>query len=337
MRVEQMTQIYHPEIPSFLKELSRTPLLQRLTQVDMNCGMNYTSFPLFQNLAPYSRAQHSLGAALIVWHFQPEKAPAAACLFHDCATPVFSHVVDFMRHDTMKQEATEADKGRLIAADAHVQKILAKLHLSNEEVADYHQYPLADNPSPRLSADRLEYTLGNLLNYGFLPFQELVDLYDDLIVLVNEEGEKELGFRHARAAYTFAGASLRCSRVYSSDADRYGMMRLAQLLQKAVDRCILTEEDLENGTEPQVIRRLEESSLQGEWQAYQNLAAVETKQEDPGDPAWIRVDVKRRYIDPLVAGKGRTSSLFEDLGEQMHAYVTTSYDYWVKGYEADGK
>ena len=86
--------IYHEEIPDFLLDYLRLPILERLKQVGMNCGCEYTSFPQFKILKPYSRYDHSLGVALIVWHFTRDKAQTVAGLLHDIATPVFAHVVD---------------------------------------------------------------------------------------------------------------------------------------------------------------------------------------------------------------------------------------------------
>lgn len=43
-------------------------------------------------------------------------------------------------------------------------EIMALLKIDNiklEEVNDYHIYPIADNDSPKLSSDRLEYTFQN--------------------------------------------------------------------------------------------------------------------------------------------------------------------------------
>ena len=49
--------------PGWLREFCETPEMQRLKDVGMNCGCEYTSFPRFRNLAPYSRYRHSVGAA----------------------------------------------------------------------------------------------------------------------------------------------------------------------------------------------------------------------------------------------------------------------------------
>ena len=42
--------IYHEEIPDFLLDYLRLPILERLKQVGMNCGCEYTSFPQFKIL-----------------------------------------------------------------------------------------------------------------------------------------------------------------------------------------------------------------------------------------------------------------------------------------------
>ena len=137
--------IYHEEIPDFLLDYLRLPILERLKQVGMNCGCEYTSFPQFKILKPYSRYDHSLGVALIVWHFTRDKAQTVAGLLHDIATPVFAHVVDFMRGDYLKQEATEAGTETMIADSEALQALLKRDGLATADVCDYHRYPIADN------------------------------------------------------------------------------------------------------------------------------------------------------------------------------------------------
>ena len=42
-----LTTLYAPEMPPFLRDAADTPPLIRLRDVGMNCGCEYTSFPLF--------------------------------------------------------------------------------------------------------------------------------------------------------------------------------------------------------------------------------------------------------------------------------------------------
>ena len=66
----------------------------------------YTAFPQFADIDSYSRYDHSIGVALIIWHFTHDRKQAIAGLLHDVASPVFAHVVDFMHGDYLTQEST---------------------------------------------------------------------------------------------------------------------------------------------------------------------------------------------------------------------------------------
>ena len=230
-----MIELYHETVPAVLAELAETPELLRLGQVGMNCGCEYTAFPKFAGSRGYSRLEHSLGVGLIVWHFTEDAAQAAAGLLHDLATPTFAHVVDFLRGDYLAQEATEDGTRERIEGSSRIQRILARHGLRTDDVADYHRYPIADNDSPRLSADRLEYSLGNALLWGFLTRAEIAAIYADLRVGVNEDGVPELVFGSPGLAARFAEAALACSKVYVSDADRYAMQALSELLARGLE------------------------------------------------------------------------------------------------------
>jgi len=55
--------VYEKAIPDFISEMALCPEMQRLKDVGMNCGCEYTNFPRFVNIAPYSRFEHSMGGA----------------------------------------------------------------------------------------------------------------------------------------------------------------------------------------------------------------------------------------------------------------------------------
>ena len=325
-------QLYHPEIPAFLEELSQTQPMHRLRDVGMDCGCEYTKFPRFVKIGPYSRYDHSLGAALIVWHFTGSREQAAAALFHDAATPVFAHVVDFLNGDHLRQESTEAGTGALLAASPAVSALLEKYGLTVEQVEDYHRYPIADNASPALSADRLEYTLGDLLHYGFAEVEEVAAFYQDLTVGEDEQGRPELAFRTREVAAGFARLALCNSRVYVADEDRFAMETLAGILHLALDRGVLRREELWT-TETDVIERLRRDAVCGRvWERFCGYSHVLRSKERPtGERDWIRVDAKKRWIDPLVVGEGRVSGLDADLRQEIEAFLRMDLGGWLKG------
>ena len=319
------------EIPGFLLDAARTPPMLRLQDVGMNCGCEYTSFPQFANLPRYSRWQHSLGVARIVWRFTRDPAQALAGLLHDIATPTFAHVIDFLRGDHLLQESTEDGTRQMIAESPELQAVLASLALSTDEVCDYHRYPVADNDAPWLSADRLEYTLGNAVNYGFCDEAWAKRCLDDLRVGTNEDGGDELMFETPEIAHAFALNALKCSRVYVSDADRYAMQALANLLRDACAEGIVTERDL-HATESELIAKLCRSDVCARrWCAFRALRETRAAAAPGREPGWLRIPTKKRRIDPMVMGQGRASRLFPDFADDLAAFMAQPQDYWVLG------
>ena len=323
--------IYQTETPTFLTQLCDSPPLRRLRDVGMNCGCEYTAFPRFISIARYTRFEHSLGAALIVWRFTRDEAQAAAALLHDVATPVFAHVVDFLRGDYLEQTATESGTAEIIRASAGIGGILRALGLRAEDVEDYHRYPVADNDSPRLSADRLDYTCGNAVNFGLSTREELAELFADLRVGRNEYGGTELVFHDADKAARFAAIALECSKIYVCDADRYAMQRLSELLRAALAAGALREEDLAS-TETAVIGKLlADPPLAAEWAAFRALSRTERAAAPDARDGWRRIFAKHRRIDPYVEGRGRVSAFDPGFASALTAFMNEDLDYYVLG------
>ena len=327
----ELWEVYHPDIPGFLRELTEAPEMQRLRDVGMNCGCEYTDFPRFRALAPYSRFDHSVGAALIVWHFTADTAAASAALFHDVATPVFAHVVDFLRGDYLRQEATEDGTAGLILGSAAIRETLRRHRIEAENTVDYHRYPIADNDSPRLSADRLEYTLGNLVNFRLASREAARRYCEDLTVSPNEDGVPELMFQTKDTAMGFARGALACSRIYVAREDRYAMQMLAELLGRAIRDGVLSEADLMT-TETNVTRKLTAApAFDSKWARFRSYREM-TAQASPGpEEGWRQIRAKKRYIDPFVAGQGRVSDLDPAFRQELLSFLTQSQEEWLLG------
>ena len=112
------------EVPDFLRKYFNLGLLTRLDKIGLLCGTDWT--PLFKNKFFYSRFNHSLGVALIIWNFTHDKKQTLAGLFHDIATPVFKHCIDFMNGDSENQEYTEERTKDIIKNSSKIMELLKR-------------------------------------------------------------------------------------------------------------------------------------------------------------------------------------------------------------------
>ncbi|MFV0392994.1 MAG: HD domain-containing protein [Coprobacillaceae bacterium] len=319
--------IYHDEIPIFINELMRTKEMKRLKDVGMHCGCEYTNFPICRSLKKYSRFDHSVGVALIVWHFTKDMKQSIAGLLHDISTPTFAHVVDFLNNDYEKQESTEEKTYEMIINSNEIQCILHKYNITTEEVSDYHRYPIADNDAPKLAADRLEYTLGNFYSRNLKTKTEIKRIYDNIEVLTNEFGEWELGFTNLSIAEEFSILSLDNSRYYVADEDRFAMQYLSDILHQALEMKVITINDLYE-SETQVINLLKSKDIINQkWNTFINFTKI-IRFDKKQDFYTVKINSKKRYINPLVINK-RINELSITIKNEIASFLETEFNIWL--------
>ena len=319
-------------MPSFLAEACATPSMVRLQDVGMHCGLEYTSYPYFAKVGAYSRFAHSVGVAMIAYHFSKDRSQAFAGLYHDIATPCFSHVVDFLQGDHERQESTEEATRAMIQSDPKNLENLSKSQLDLEEVADYHAYPICDNDSPRLSADRLEYTLANFLHFNLTSQAEAQSFYDDLIVAQNEDGQPEIAFQSPELAHRFGLLMMKNADMYTRKEDRYAMEMASRLLNSALKEGIIGKDDL-YGTERELIQKLVGSKLASAWKDFARLNLVTTSPLPGKEPFFFgSIMTKKRWIDPLVLHRGRLSAIDKEFADEVSAFLALSFDETLFGY-----
>jgi len=326
------TSIYAGSAPVLLSELATTPAMKRLQDIGMHCGCDYAKFPIYENTNRYTRHTHSLGVANIVWNFTRDITQAVAGLFHDIATPAFAHTIDFLNGDYLTQESTEEKTIHFIENSKEIMAILNTHNIVIEDVCDYRKYPIADNDTPMLSADRLEYTLGN----GYLVYNmriaEIQDIYNDLLVVKNENGIDELCFSSMSFAKKFTELSLQNSYWFVSDEDRFAMQYLADVIQYAIKENILLFDDLFT-TERNVIEKLKSNRKSFElWDAYTKISAVKATDKKDPNTYCVNIPAKKRYINPLVLADNnpkRIADADETTKEKIDAFLALDFDRWL--------
>lgn len=130
--VKEYFKILSPEFPEWLLEYIDTPEMKRISTISMSCGSDYSK--CFNVRYWYSNLDHSVGVALIIWHFTHDKKQALAGLFHDIATPTFKHCIDFMNGDSENQESTEERTTDIIKNSKEIMQLLERDGIKLEEV-----------------------------------------------------------------------------------------------------------------------------------------------------------------------------------------------------------
>lgn len=331
--IKKYFSILSPEFPEWLNEYINTNELLRLNYISTTCGTIYSD--LFDNNFSFSTLDHSVAVALIVWNFTHDKKQTLSGLFHDIATPTFKHCVDFLNGDYMIQESTEDMTTEIIKNSDKIMKLLNKDNIKISDVDNYHLYPIADNDTPKLSADRLEYSLSNaLFHYKLLDIDEIKEIYKDICIQRNEEHELELGFQKEENAIKFVEFTSKLSIIYREDRTRYSMQLLADILKRLNNDKKISKKDLYKLKEEQVIKIIEESKYSKIFNTWKKALKIKTSKEEPKNVYYVHQGAKIRYINPLYNGKRISECskkakkmIEENLSYDMNNYVYLDIDF----------
>ena len=326
--IKDYFKILEPDFPEWLNEYMDTKELLSQQYISITCGTIYSD--LFESDFFFSSLDHSVAVALIVWHFTHDRKQTLSGLFHDIATPVFKHCVDFLNGDYMAQESTEDLTTEMIKNSKEIMTLLKRDKINVEEVDNYHLYPIADNDTPKLSADRLEYSLSNaLFTYKLLDFGSIKEIYDDIEIQSNEENEIELGFRTKKIARNFVKVTSRLSVIYREDRTRYSMQLLADILKRLSNENKISKKDLYELKESDVISIIENSKYNNIFNIWKNAKKVKISKEEPKDVYYVHHGAKVRYIDPLFNGKriSKCCKIANRFIENNLAYDMNNYVY----------
>lgn len=301
-QIKEYFKILSPEIPEFLEEYIDTEPMQKQAGISVSCGTIYSK--MFDELW-YSSLDHSVAVALIVWNFTKDKKQTLAGLFHDIATPVFKHCIDFMNGDYEKQESTEELTEKIIRNSDSIMKLLNRDGIKVEEISDYHIYPIADNDTPQLSADRLEYTLSNGLGVRMKLWNldEVREIYQNIEVQKNEDGIEELGFKDKILAEKFVKNMSELSESYISNNTKITMQFLADIIKKMNQKGLINKEDLYKLSEKDVIKKIENceyDNISKCFKIWKNTTQINESDILVEDKYCVSINAKRRYINPLV-------------------------------------
>jgi HD superfamily phosphohydrolase len=121
---------------------------------------------------PVSRYEHSLGVMLLVRRLGAGLDEQIAALLHDVSHTAFSHVIDYVFDDHHHQSYHEERK-EWFMEQSDLPGCLKRYGYNWRAFLNEEDFPLLEQPSPSLCADRLDYFLRDSLDLGLTRPDEI--------------------------------------------------------------------------------------------------------------------------------------------------------------------
>ena len=323
------------DFPEFLQKYLYTDTLRILRGRSQFCGCDYTK--VYSPRLFYTRFHHSIITALINYHFTQDKKSTIASLLHDRNTPCFAHTIDYILGDYNIQESSESFHEDVLFQDYELLKMLKDDKIDVAEIIDLKSYPILENKSPKLCADRLDGVLHTCTIWLHThSLNDIAKIFSDLTIL--EDNDKlEIGFKSEEFALKFAEMVLVYAKELQSNKDKFVMQYLCDVIKTLIDRGIITFEDLYTKQESEILAKI---STLPSWEKFQNATCVISSDTKPRDSYSVSIDVKKRNVIPLVDINGnplRINELSEEakrIYEEIENYHDKKYGF-VRGLKLD--
>lgn len=295
-----LEQLDYRNLPNFLIKYLKTPSLVRLKDIGYFCGMDYASKDIYNFRESITRYDHSLTVALIVYKLTKDKRKTLAGLFHDIATPCFSHVIDYMNQDYEKQESTEEYTAQILKNDKYLMACLRQDNIDIRDIINFKKYSVVDNDRPKVCADRLDGVV--LTGIGWtknISKEDIRNIVLDMDIFLNEDDEDEIGFNTLEIAKKVLDVSESIDIYCHSREDNYMMELLAEITRLAIKKNYITYNELYTYTEYDLFSLLkikEDRKIQSLMKEFENKRMFDI-------PNLEMPKVKVRSLNPLVKGK----------------------------------
>lgn len=318
------------DYPKFIDKYLTTKTLTRIKNVSQFCGCDYTK--LYSPLYFYSRFDHSLVVAHMTWHFTHNKKATIAALLHDVGTPCFAHTIDYVFGDYLEQESSEKDIIELIKNDKELMSYLKEDNISITDLQDLTKYPILENKTPRLCTDRLDGVLHTC--YIWLhthPLEAIKEVYDNLIVLINEDNISEIGFKDLDVCEKFINMVITYAKELQGNTDKYVMKYISEIIKLAFERNLITLDDLYQNNEREIISILDSNF--DSWREFKEATELIRTNDEP-TYFYASFDTKKRNVIPLVSQNNNAERVinisdkakcyyqdFEEYKDTQYAYL----------------
>ena len=252
-----------------------------------------------------------------------------------------------MNGDSETQESTEEKTYDIIRNSSKIMSLLKRDGIKLEEVDEYKIYPIADNDTPKLSADRFEYIFASGLTFFRVwELDKIRKMYNNIVVTTNEDGIQELAFKDKEVCEEYIDTISKLWPEWVSDKDRTVMQFLADMCKSMNNAGYLKVEDLYTLSEQEVIDKIltcEDKYLSESFKLFQDADTVYRSTMPADEKYCVNIKAKTRYVVPLVQTDDtavRINQISETAANQITEYLNcpkggyyTYFDFQFVPYE----
>ena len=249
-------------IPSFLEKYLNVPSIKRLKGIGYFCGMDFASKDIYNFPEYISRFDHSLTVALMIYKLTGDKKATLAGLFHDIATPCFSHVIDYMNGDFKNQESTEEYTEKIILGDKELLSCLEEDNIDVSDIIDFKKYSVVDLDRPCLCSDRLDGIILTAMGWTKNISKDDIDvIVDSMRVYKNEDNLDEIGLSNENIVKRIIDINKVIDIYCHSNEDNYMMSLLADITRLGISNNLFTYDDLYYMSEDEIFNILNNCNI----------------------------------------------------------------------------
>ena len=313
----------HPIETKFLDKYIGLNEVQLLKDRGYFCGMDYASRSYYLFLFYLSTLDHSITTAINTYNYTMDKAAAIAGLLHDCPSPCFRHVIDFMNKDYQNQETTEEKTVDFITGNKQLRSFLKQDHIDVDDVLNNLHDSVVDCKRPGLCADRIDsIILTSLCWTEEINIKEAISLYKNTHLIINEQGKPELGFKDIDTASRMIELNQIIDDATHSFEDTFYMVLLASLVKRLIKAGYIEYDELYQLTEKKLLKMMHYYSETNEefkrdYLQFRYGSKIDENIYGPliEEVKKINLQVKKREINPLLQLDHKTKMRYNELGD----------------------
>jgi HD superfamily phosphohydrolase len=271
-----------------------------------------------------TRWDHCVGVMLLLKKFGAALEEQIAGLLHDVPHTAFSHSADFVFNQGDTQSYHEKFLRKIVFASA-IPEILIRYGFNPEKITDEHNFTLLEQELPALCADRIDYSMRDMIRDSFISQEEVERIFNALTVV-----EGKFVMTDTATALMYANKYMaQCLSSWASPMDLATYELFGRMVRIAFERKVLVEEDLFL-TDEALLEKLRASKDQ-DIQKYLNLMTPGLRIEFNERDYDFDTRGKVRYIDPPVKTEKGIQKLSE-LNSEFAAEIPKFIARVKKGY-----